>query len=181
MSGQRADVKKIKIAKVVNTHGVRGEVKAIPLSEFTDRYASLKEVYVERNRSYQELRVESVRWNKNHLLVKFQGIETPEQGALLKNKYLEIDVGDTVPLPEGSYYLFEIIGLDVIDIHGKKLGTIGDILQTSANDVYVVKRENNQELLIPALKQVVKDIDLKNNKMIVELPPGLVEEVRHEN
>lgn len=175
MSGQEEDLKKVKVAKVVSTHGVRGEVKAIPLSDFPDRYSSLERVYVERNKSYHEIKVASVRWNKRHLLIKFEGIETPEQAALLKDKYLMIDVEDTVPLPEGSYYLFEIIGLEAVDIMGNPLGTIQDILQTAANDVYVVKKKDEKEILIPALKKVVKQVDLENKTMVVDLPEGLVE------
>jgi len=176
VSSQKGQVEKVKIAKIVNTHGVRGEVKAIPLSDFSDRYDSLKEVYVKRDNSYQEIKVEGVRWTNKHLLIKLEGIETPEQAALLKNRYLEINIEDTVPLPEDTYYLFEIIGLNVVDSDGNYLGTIQDILQTSGNDVYIVKQDNNKELLIPALKKVVKQVDLLNQRMVVELPPGLLDE-----
>lgn len=176
MSSQKGQGKKVKVAKIVNTHGVRGEVKAVPLSDFADRYSSLKEVYIERNNLYQECSVEGIRWNNKHLLIKLEGIENPEQAALLKNKYLEINLEDTVPLPEDNYYLFEIIGLSVVDTDGNYLGDVKDILQTSANDVYIVKKENGKELLIPALKKVVKLVDLMNKKMVVELPPGLLDE-----
>ena len=167
MSGQKGKVEKVKIAKIVNTHGVRGEVKAVALSDFPDRYSSLKEVYIEKNNSYRECTVEGIRWSNKYLLIKFEGIENLEQAALLKNKYLEVDFEDTVPLPEGTYYLFEIMGLKVFDSEGKYLGIIQDILQTSANDVYVAKQENDKELLIPALRKIVRDVDLQNKKSSV--------------
>lgn len=175
MSGYQERNEKIKIAQVLNTHGVRGEVKAVPLSDFAERYYSLKDVYVERNNSFQVCTVQSVRWNKNNLLIKFEGIDNPEQAALLKNKYLMIDIEDTVPLPEDNYYLFEIVGLDVFDEDGNKLGKIQDVLQTSANDVYVVQGDNDKEILIPALKKLVRSIDIEKNTMIVELPSGLLD------
>ncbi len=182
MSVRDGHTAKIKVAKVVNTHGVSGEVKAIPLSDFADRYASLEEVFVKRNNSYQDIKIQGVRWSNKHLLLKFQGINTLEEAALLKDKYLEIDQEDTVPLPEDSYYLFEIIGLEVFETDGNKLGRIENVLQTAANDVYVVQREQGKELLIPALKKVVRQVDLENKKILVELPPGLLEEEeRHEN
>lgn len=182
MAGQEGHTEKIKIAKIVNTHGVSGEVKAIPLSDFADRYASLEKVFVKRNNVYQDMRIDSVRWGKKHLLLKFQGIDTPEHAVLLKNSYVEIDQEDTVPLPEGSYYLFEIIGLEVFEVNGNRLGRIQNVLQTSANDIYVVQGEQGKELLIPALKKVVRQVDLENNRMLVELLPGLLEEEeRHED
>ena len=176
MSGQQGSVKKVRIAKIVNTHGVRGEVKAIPLSDFPDRYNSLKEVYIERNNSYCECIVEGIRWSTKFLLIKLKGIENPEEAAFLKDKYLEINREDTIPLPEDTYYFFELVGLKVLDSQGNYLGTIEDILQTSANDVYVVKQEKSKELLIPALKKVVREVDLDNKKMVVELLPGLLDE-----
>lgn len=175
MGGQEGYPEKIKIAKVINTHGIRGEVKAIPLSDFPERYSLLKSVFIEWGASYRECRVESVRWHKKQLLIKLEGIDNPDQAELLKNKYLTINVEETVPLPEDSFYLFEIIGLDVVNVHGNTMGTIKDVLQTGANDVYVVQRDNGKELLIPALKKVVRQVDLENRTMVVEIPPGLVD------
>ena len=176
MSSQEGRLEKIKVAKVVNTHGIRGEVKAILLTDFTDRFAELKEVYIEKNNSYQTIKLQSVRWNKDQLLIKFEGVDTPEQGALLKNKYLMINFEDRVPLPKDNFYHFEIIGLEGFNLQGVKLGIVQDILQTSANDVYVVQRDGVKELLIPALKKVIKQVDLENKRMVVELLPGLLEE-----
>lgn len=175
MSDRDEKVKKVRIAKVVNTHGVRGEVKAVPLSDFPDRYASLKQVFVEGDKRNQVCTVESVRWNKGHLLMKFEEIDNPEHAGLLKNKYLVIPIDDVIPLPEDSFYLFEIIGLDVYHSDGGKIGTVKDVLQTSANDVYVIQDQNEKEVLIPALKNIVKQVDLENNLMIVQVPPGLLD------
>lgn len=175
MSARDGNAEKIRIAKVVNTHGIHGEVKAIPLSDFADRYASLEQVFVEGDSPYQVCTLKSVRWNKNYLLLKFEGIETADHAALLKNKYLSIDRTEVVPLPEDSFYLFEIIGLEVYHTNGGKIGTVKDVLQTSANDVYVIQGEEDSEILIPALKKVVKQVDLENRIMVVEPPPGLLD------
>ncbi|MGI6555462.1 MAG: ribosome maturation factor RimM [Bacillota bacterium] len=176
MKGREERPERIKIAKVINTHGVRGEVKAIPLSDFPERFNSLRTVFLEKGNGYTEYRVESIRWHKNELLIKFEGIENPEQAEMLKNKYLTVKVQDTVPLPEDSFYFFEIVDLDVVDVDGVKLGTVQDILQTGANDVYVVQRDKGKELLIPALKKVVKQVDLEKGIMVVDIPPGLLDE-----
>ena len=176
MKGREERPERIKIAKVINTHGVRGEVKAIPLSDFPERFNSLRTVFLEKGNGYTEYRVESIRWHKNELLIKFEGIENPEQAEMLKNKYLSVKVKDTVPLPEDCFYFFEIIDLDVVDVNGVKLGTVQDILQTGANDVYVVHRDKGKELLIPALKKVVKQVDLERGIMVVDIPRGLLDE-----
>jgi len=168
---------KIKIAKVINIHGVHGEVKAIPLSDFKERYQRLEKVYVQNNDGVTSLKIENVRWHKNNLLFKFKNIDTIEEALYLKNMYLLIDVEDIVELPEDSYYFFEIIGLEVFEEFGdRRLGVVVDILQTGANDVYVVRdTPSGRELLIPALKQVIKEINLEENRMTVNLPEGLVD------
>jgi len=166
---------KIKIAKVINTHGVRGEVKAIPLSDFKERYQRLEKVYVQNNNSVTSLKIENVRWHKNNLLFKFKNIDTIEEALHLKKLYLLIDVEDAVELPEDTYYLFEILGLEVFEeFDNRRLGVVVDILQTGANDVYVVRdTPSDGELLIPALKEVIKEINLEENRMTVNLPEGL--------
>lgn len=174
MSGRNNHPERIRVAKVINTHGVHGEVKAIPLSDFPERYAYLKRVFVEGD-EIKECTVQSARWNKNMLLLKFEGIENANDAALLKNKYLAIDRQEAVLLPEDEYYIFEIIGMEVVDINGQRIGTIKDVLQNPANDVYVIRDEENREILVPALKSIVKQVDLERKTMIVELPPGLVD------
>lgn len=174
MSGRNDHRERIRVAKVINTHGVHGEVKAIPLSDFPERYNSLKRVFVEGDK-IQECIVQSARWNKNILLLKFEGIDNAVDAALLKNKYLVIDRQEAVLLPEDKYYIFEIIGMEVVDTGGKKIGIIKDLLQNPANDVYVIRDEEDREILLPALKTIVKQVDLDRNTMIVELPPGLVD------
>ncbi|NLJ99922.1 MAG: 16S rRNA processing protein RimM [Clostridia bacterium] len=163
----------IRIAKITTTHGTGGELKAIPLSDFRERYTSLDLVYVEG--SGVMLFIENIRWHGNQLIVKFVGVDSLEDALSLKNPYLLIDKDDVFELPRDHYYLFEVLGLRVLDLEGKHLGEIKEVLQTGANDVYIVRDDNDREILIPALRQVVKEVDLNRGTMIVVLPHGLME------
>lgn len=175
MNDKRTVPEKIRVAQIINIHGVKGEVRAIPLSDFDDRYGRLDHVFIESSEDIFCLKLDNVRWNKNNLLLKFEGIDSREAALKLKNTYITVDYHDAVELPENSYFFFEIIGLEVFDTSGAKLGRIKDILQTSANDVYVVEATTNEkEILIPALKEVIKELRVDKGVMIVDLPEGLV-------
>ena len=119
--------------------------------------------------------IENIRWHGNQLIVKFVGVDSLEDALSLKNPYLLIDKDDVFELPRDHYYLFEVLGLRVLDLEGKHLGEIKEVLQTGANDVYIVRDDNDREILIPALRQVVKEVDLNRGTMIVVLPHGLME------
>jgi len=119
------------------------------------------------------LTVCSARLHKDGLLLAFEGIGTPEQVGLLRNQLLYITAADRPSLPEGEYYHHQILGLRVVDETGQDLGAVTEILETGANDVYVVTDDNNHELLLPAISEVVLEIDLPRKTMRVHLLPGL--------
>ena len=159
-------IDRVTIGKVVAPHGVRGDVRIAVLSDFPERFLELDKVYLADGR---KLNVESARFHKQIVLLKFKGLDTMDDVEPLRGQYIQVNREDAVVLPEGHYYFFDIIGLEVYTVEGDKLGTITDILQTGSNDVYVTENKDKKPILIPALKEVVKVIDIQEKKMIVKL------------
>jgi len=168
------DEEYITIGKIVNTHGRYGGVRVYPLTDFPDRFKEMKSVLVNVEGKCRTLHIEQVYFHKRYVIIKFKEIKGIEDAELLKGALLQVDRDHLVPLPEGSFYIFEIIGLLVYTKSGDYLGKVKDVLQTGANDVYVVDRDDKREVLIPALKTVVEKIDLEKRCMLVELPEGLL-------
>lgn len=162
---------RITIGKIIAPHGVRGEVKVLPLTDFPDRFQTMKSVWLDIKG--KEMGVESVRFNNETPLVKFSGIDDRDQAEKLRNGLLQVLPEELVVLPAGHYYQFQIIGLAVSNEVGLSLGTVSEIIQTGANDIYVVKNQQGKELLIPALKETVLAIDIPAGRMVVKLLPGL--------
>lgn len=156
----------ITIGKIVAPHGVRGDVRIFPLTDFPDRFQDLQQVYVE---NAGQMQLESARPHKKFILLKFAGINTMNEAGNLSGRLIKIGREDLVQLPAGQYYIFDIIGLTVFNEAGELLGVITDVLQPGSNDVYVVETPDKQELLVPAIKDVVKQIDIANKKMLVKL------------
>lgn len=157
---------RIIIGKVGAPHGVRGELKITPLTDFPDRFNDLKKVFA----GNELLTVDTVRYHNQTVLIKFAEYPVREDAAKLTGRHLSVDRADAVPLEEGQYYIGDIIGLEVFDEAGNKLGKVTEVLPTGSNDVYVVAQEgNSKELLIPALKKVVLQISVPEGKMVVRL------------
>lgn len=159
------------IGKIVNTHGVKGEVRVLPSTDDVKRFGKLKEVKVE-NRTMTTYEIETVRYHKNFVLLKFKGIDTMNEAELLKNSLLKIDRKDALPLKKDEYYQCDLYGLRVVTDTGRDLGKLTDILMTGSNDVYVVRNEE-KEILIPAIKQCILKVDLEVGEMLVHLLEGL--------
>lgn len=155
----------IVIGRIGAPHGVRGEVRIVPLTDFPDRFKGLTAVFLEGRR---KLEITSVKDNKQFILLKFKGIDDRDAAEPLKGKLLEVPRSAAPPLLAGEYYSFDIIGLEVYDENDALLGTIKEILKTGSNDVYVVEKDAAQ-ILVPALKKVVTNIDLDAGKMRVVL------------
>lgn len=156
----------ITIGKIVAPHGVRGDVRVVPLTDFPERFKKLKSVFLDDNTM---LDIQGVKYHKQFVLLKFRGLDSINDIEYLRGKSLRIQRKDVPPLPEGQYYQFDIIGLNVYTEEEEFLGTINDILETGSNDVYVVELDEKKQILIPALKEVVKNIDISSGKMIVKL------------
>ena len=163
----------LSIGQIINTHGFMGEVKVYPLTDDMSRFKRLKEIYVEENNQLVKYEVEGTKFLSNRVVMKLKGIDTEEAAVKLKSFYMKVDRKSSVKLPKDSYFICDLIDLEVYDEKGLILGTISDVIQTGSNDVYVIKTAG-KDMLIPALKEVVKEIDIKNRKIRVELPEGLI-------
>ncbi len=171
-------MKYIRVGKIVNTHGIKGDVKILPLTDDINRFEKLHSIYIEDDKN--PMKIEKVWYSKGFVMLKFKGYDSINDVIKYKDKYIVIDEKDALELPEDSYFIFEIIGLKVFCSDGNELGEIIDVLQPGGNDVYVVKRKDlekgiEKEYLIPAIKNVIKLIDIENRKMIIEPIEGLIE------
>ena len=156
------------IGKLQRTHGVKGELIMEIYTEFPDRIVKGKHVFI--GKQYKEYVIASVRPNAERLLVSFEGLGDCDQAAILRNQIVSIRTEDATELPEDQFYHHEIIGMSVFDESGVMLGEINEILETGANDVYVITPEGKDEILIPAIKSVIVSVDRKIRKMVVKLP-----------
>jgi len=147
----------------------------LPLTDYPERFNELDEVNIHINGTSTIYQIDSVRPHKKFIVIKFKQVADINDAEKLKGALIKITRNQLMPLTEGHYYIFQIIGLDVFDPEGVKLGKIKQVLQTGANDVYVIKPADGKDILIPALKTVVKKIDIEANRMVVELPEGLLD------
>lgn len=164
----------LEVGQIVNTHGIKGYVKVVPFTNYIERFEELEKIYIKKKNETVEMYIEEIKYQKNMVLVKFKGIERIEEAELLKNSIVLIDRENSIELEEGEYFIVDLIGLDVYTDESKLLGKLDDIYNTGSNDIYVVKDELGKQLLLPALKEVIKDIDLDNKKMTVHLIEGLI-------
>lgn len=166
--------KYLEIGQIVNTFGIKGMVKVKPFTDDIKRFDKLKKVYIENKNGRKEYEIEEIKYHKEMVLIKFKGIENPEDANLLRESYLVVNRNDEEPLEEGTYYIVDMIDLEVETEEGEKLGNLVDIFNTGSNDIYVVKNELGKQILLPAIKDVIKKIDMEKRKMIVHLIPGLM-------
>ncbi len=151
----------LRVGKIVNTHGLKGEVKVIPLTDDPKRYNDLEFIIIDG----VERKIQGCKYQKDRVIVKIEGINSIEEAEKYKNKYMEIPREYAVPLEEDTYYIADIIGCNVFDTNGKDLGEVYDVIQTKNNDVYWIRKP--KELLIPVLLDIVTDIDVENKKITI--------------
>ncbi|MDA8211105.1 MAG: ribosome maturation factor RimM [Clostridia bacterium] len=163
----------INIGKIVNTHGIKGELRVVPLTDFPERFFKMKQVLVNNGGKLQTYRIQNVREYKNLLIIKFAEIDDMNAALLLKNAFLQVTGAELTKLPEHTYYIFQLEGLEVFTVDGGSLGKLHEVITTGANDVWAVRDEAGREILVPAIKQVIKSVDLDAGKVIVDLPEGL--------
>jgi 16S rRNA processing protein RimM len=162
------------VGKLRRPHGVKGEMVMDVYTDFPERLRKGVQVYAGDN--YHPLRLRSQRPNGRTLLVAFEGYDTPESAGALRNQNLYVPSADRPPLPDGEYYHHQIIGLQVITEDSRILGKVVEILSSPANDVYVIQPQAGPEILLPALKSVILNVDLAQGKMLVHLLPGILPE-----
>ena len=164
----------LEIGQIVNTFGIKGQVKVVPFTDDIERFEELKKVYIVMKSSKKEVEIEDVKYHKNMVLLKFKGFNKIEDVEALKNCYLEIDRKDGKKLEEGEYYIVDLLGLDVVTDEGHNLGKLEDIYNTGSNDIYVVKDNLGKQVLLPCIKEVIKNVDLDNKLITVHLLDGLM-------
>ncbi|SFC73255.1 ribosome maturation factor RimM [Clostridium uliginosum] len=151
-----------KIGQIINTHGIKGEVKVYPLTEDVQKFKKLKNVFVDG----VERNILSVKFQKDRVILKIEGIDSMNDAETYKQKYLEIPRSAEKPLEEDTYYVTDLIGCIVYDTENVELGEIFEVLSTPNNDVYWIKEP--KELLIPVLKDIVLSIDINEKKIVIK-------------
>lgn len=163
----------ITIGKIVQTHGIQGYVKAIAYSHIPGRFQHLKTVYLESGGEMRGLIIEDVQDGQDAALLKFRGIDDRESARKLVRQEIWVPESEKAELPAETYFVFELIGLQVFDSEGGEfLGTVAEVLTGAGNDVYVI-RNDEAEILLPAVREFVKSIDLPAKRMEVRLIEGM--------
>ena len=164
----------LKIGQIVNVHGIKGEVKVYPYTDDIVNLSKKKYVYLDESIE-SKININLCRIQKNMLLVKFEKIDTVEEAEKLRNKYIYVLKEELDSLEEDNYYVDDLLSMQVVDIkNNKAIGTITYVFNTGANDIYEVLLEDGEKAYLPAIKQVVKKVDIDEKKMYVELMKGLI-------
>ena len=165
----------LEIGQIVNTFGIKGEVKVKPFTDDIKRFDKLKKINKKKKNSKKEYEIENIKYHKDMVILKLKGIDQIEQAELLRNSYLKIDRNEEEPLEENTYYIVDLLGLSVYTEEGILLGILDDIYNTGSNDIYVVKDSLGKQTLLPAIQDVIKEIDIENQKIIVHVMKGLLD------
>lgn len=164
----------LQVGVISSTHGIRGEVKVFPTTDDASRFKKLKKVLLDTGRERLELEIESVRFFKQFAIVKFKGIDNINEIERYKGRGLLVPREDAVGLEENEYYIADLIGMDVFTEDGVLFGKMRDVMETGANEVYIVDSKEHGEVLIPAIRQCILDVDVEGAKMVVRLMEGLI-------
>lgn len=164
----------LEVGQIVNTNGLKGLLKINPFTDDITRFERLKTILVDHKKELLEFEIESVRYQKKQVLLKLKGIDTIEEAEKYREDYLKINRNKEEKLPEDTYYIVDLIGLDIYTEGGELLGKLDDIFSTGSNDVYVVKNSEGKQILLPAISDVIKNIDLEQKKIVVNLIEGLL-------
>ena len=165
----------LRVGVISSTHGVRGEVKVFPTTDDPARFEELETVLLDTGKEKLELEIAGVKFFKNMVILKFKGYDSINDVERYRGRDLWITREQAVPLGEDENFVADLIGLAVVADGGETLGTMKDVMFTGANDVYVVERGNGKELLLPAIKDCILDVDLENGVMTVHVLDGLLD------
>lgn len=166
----------LKVGVIANTHGIAGEVKVFPTTDDPKRFKKLKTVILEPEKENRILHITQVKYVKNMVALKFEEFGNINEVQGFRGKGLFVTRDQAVPLSKDEYFIADLIGLSVISTEGEMLGELSDVITTGANDVYVVSKNGAKDLLLPAIKQCIKRVDMENRQMEVYLMPGLRDE-----
>ena len=165
----------LKVGVITTTHGVRGEVKVYPTTDDPRRFRRLKEVVLDTGKEKMNLEIEGVKFFKQFVILKFKGLDNINYIEKYRQKSLYVTRKNAVRLQRDEYFIADLIGLKVQDEDGKELGTVKDVIETGANDVYEVEMADGKSLLLPAIKQCILNVDVENGTMQVHVLEGLLD------
>ena len=164
----------VSIGRIVKSRGVKGEFIVQPLTFSLERFDGVARVYIRVDDEIREFTIEYSRPYGHSIIIKLRGINSPEDAATLRGGQLMVPEEESPPLPEGVYYYYQIIGLKVFTVDGVYIGEVTDIIETGSNDVYVVGN-GEKEYLIPAIRDVIREIDIGKRRIIIFPETGLLE------
>ena len=164
----------MQVGVISSTHGVRGEVKVFPTTDDVKRFKKLKKVILDTGKEQLPLEIEGVKFFKQFVILKFRGIDNINDIEKYKGKRLLVDREHAVKLKKDEYFIADMIGMDVFTEDGELFGALKDVMETGANDVYIIEMSDGKEVLVPAIKQCILDVDIENRKMVIHLLEGLV-------
>ena len=163
----------LQVGIITTTHGVRGEVKVFPTTDDPARFKKLKNVLLDTGKEKLSLEIASVKFFKNMVILKFKGIDNINDVEKYRKCALYVTRENAVALEENEYFIADLIDMEVVTDEEERLGTLVDVMQTGANDVYVVKTESGEEILIPAIRDCIRSVDVEKGQMCIHLLPGL--------
>lgn len=168
-------VEYFEIGFISNTHALKGEIKVRPYTENPKRFEELKQILIDFDGNLVPYDIETVRYQKDVVLLKLKTIDSIEQAEKLKNHYIKIPRKEAKELEEGEYFIADLIGCEVYE--KELIGILDDIFTAGAGDVYVIKRKGKKDLLLPGLDSVIKNVNLVSRRIDVEIPRGLEDEI----
>ncbi len=164
----------LKVGIITTTHGIRGEVKVFPTTDDVKRFKKLKEVLLWDEGGYIPLKLQEVKFFKQFAIIKFEGLDSPEAVEKYRNRELFVTRENAVKLDKDEYYIADLIGMRVVDENGEDIGILKDVMDNKANDVYIVEMKDKKELLLPAIRQCILDVDVEGMVMKVHVMEGLL-------
>lgn len=165
----------LEVGKIINTHGLRGEVKIVTWTDSPEVFEELEFVVAKMRGEETRLDIKNIKYQKNNIIVAFSQLTSIEEAEKLKNAVLLVPREELGELPEGVYYIADLIGCEVLDNNGK-IGDLVDVFSTGSNDVYDIKREGKKNLLVPIIDGVLQSVDIDSKKIVIEIPKGLEDE-----
>lgn len=170
---EKPELRYLAIGRVVRAHGLKGEISVKVMTEFPERFEITKQVYLGDQLEATPYPLESYRWHKDNVLLTLAGITNRNEAETLKGQLVQVPIEEAMPLPDGVYYHYQLVGLEVVTITGERLGVLSEVMETGANDVYVIDNEG-KEILLPAIADVIKSIDMEEGRIVVEVIEGLI-------
>ena len=164
---------RLEVGKIVNTHGLKGEVKIVTWTDYPEVFEDLEYVFAKKKTEEIKLNLKNIKYQKNNIIAKFSEINSIEEAEIFKNCVLTAERDMLGELPEGVYYIADLIGCEVFSDEGENLGKISDVFNTGANDIYAVSAPQRKDMLIPVTDDTIKSVDIENKKVIVHLIEGL--------